>query len=307
MRCVLREQPLVIMLTLTASLSRLGTTLSNGTAAEQEAKSLLQKVERRSPIDSSDESGERLSTVRGEVELRDVTFAYPSAPSRLACRGYSLVVPAGKSVALCGASGSGKSTLVALVERFYDPLEGAVLFDGVDLRALNIRWLRQQMALVSQEPVLFMGTVEDNIALGWAGCTQQEVEEAARMANAHQFILDMSDGYSTQVGPGGGHLSGGQKQRVAIARALVRRPSLLMLDEATSALDNESEKMVQAALDEIMSKQKRTTITIAHRLSTIRHADLIAVVSEGRVIETGIHEELMDRGSAYFQLCGDQL
>ena len=234
------------------------------------------------------------AAVRGEVEVRDVTFAYPSAPEHLVCRGYSLLVPAGKTVALCGPSGAGKSTIVLLLERFYDPQAGSVRLDGVDIKTLNVRWLRQQLGLVGQEPVLFMGTVAENIAYGKVGATTEEVEEAARMANAHTFIMEsLSDGYATQVGQGGGKLSGGQKQRVAIARAIVRRPSILLLDEATSALDNESERVVQAALDEIMAKQKRTTLVIAHRLSTIRGADKIAVIDQGRVVEEGTHDELL--------------
>ena len=232
--------------------------------------------------------------MRGELVVRDVVFAYPSAPDHLVCKGYSVKIEAGQVCALCGPSGSGKSTVFQLVERFYDPQEGAVLFDGHDLRTLNVKWLREQMALVGQEPVLFTGSVADNIAYGKAGATQEEVEWAARMANAHTFITeDLGDGYSTEVGLGGGKLSGGQKQRVAIARAIIKKPALLLLDEATSALDNTSERVVQAALDEIMAKLKRTTIVIAHRLSTIRGADKIAVVNEGRIVEEGTYDSLM--------------
>jgi len=202
-------------------------------------------------------------------------------------------------------SGSGKSTIINLLQRFYDPREGSVLLDGADLKTLNVRWLRQQLGLVGQEPVLFEGTVAQNIGYGKEGATQAEIEEAAQLANAHTFILnDLGDGYTTQVGLHGGKLSGGQKQRVAIARALVRKPSIMLLDEATSALDNVSEKVVQAALDELMSKQKRTTITIAHRLSTIRGADKIAVVNAGKVVEQGTHNELLRIGpkGVYFKL-----
>jgi ATP-binding cassette subfamily B (MDR/TAP) protein 1 len=214
------------------------------------------------------------------------------------CQGYSLRVPAGATVALCGPSGSGKSTIIQLIERFYDPLKGSVSLDGVDIKTLNVRWLRAQLGLVSQEPVLFQGTVAENIAYGkpaTAGeATQAEIEEAAKMANAHTFISEsLAEGYRTNVGLRGNKLSGGQKQRVAIARALIKKPSILLLDEATSALDNESERIVQAALDEIMTKQKRTTIVIAHRLSTIRNADLIVVVNQGRIVEKGTHDELL--------------
>ena len=179
------------------------------------------------------------------------------------------------------------------------------MLDGVELKTLNLKWLRRQMGLVGQEPVLFEGSVFENIGYGKEGATQAEIEEAAEAANAHHFITeDLGDGYKTQVGLRGGKLSGGQKQRVAIARALVRKPSIMLLDEATSALDNTSEKVVQAALDEIMKQQKRTTITIAHRLSTIRGADTIAVVSTGQVVEQGTHDELLKIGpkGVYYNL-----
>ena len=176
---------------------------------------------------------------------------------------------------------------------------------GVNIKSLNLKWLRRQLGMVGQEPVLFLGTVAENIQLGKPGATQAEIEEAAKAANAHDFITkSLNEGYTTQVGLGGGKLSGGQKQRVAIARAIIKEPSIMLLDEATSALDNASEKVVQAALDEIMSKQKRTTITIAHRLSTIRGADTIAVVNQGKVVEQGTHDELLKIGSKglYFKL-----
>jgi len=259
----------------------------------------LFKIFDRAPlIDNLDESGETLPKVNGEIELKDVWFAYPSAPEHLVCKMYSLVVPAGKTVALCGPSGSGKSTIVQLIERFYDPLQGVVCLDGVDIRTLNVRWLRSQLGLVSQEPVLFQGSVAENIAYGKPAAageaTTAEVEEAASMSNAHEFInQSLAEGYRTNVGLRGGKLSGGQKQRIAIARALIKKPPILLLDEATSALDNESERIVQAALDDIMAKQKRTTIVIAHRLSTIRSADLIVVVNGGRIVEKGTHEELI--------------
>jgi ATP-binding cassette subfamily B (MDR/TAP) protein 1 len=221
-------------------------------------------------------------------------------------QGYSLVVEAGQTVALCGASGSGKSTAIQLVERFYDPDQGSVTLDGVDLRKLNVRWLRQQIGLVSQEPVLFSGTIAENIAYGKPGATRADVEAAAKMANAHDFIMEFPSGYDTDVGEKGGQLSGGQKQRVAIARAMVKNPAVLLLDEATSALDTKSERVVQAALDDLLTKHKRTTIVIAHRLSTIRDADKICVVDEGRVVEEGTHDELMAIGPSgfYYKLHG---
>ena len=267
------------------------------------ARRYFQVTDRVSTINAFDEGGATLPSVRGELEVRDVVFAYPTALDHNVCRGYSLRVEAGQTCALCGPSGSGKSTIIALLERFYDPQAGQVLLDGVDVKTLNVRWLRQQLGLVGQEPVLFMGSVAQNIAYGKPGATQAEVEEAARMANAHTFITEsLGNGYETEVGQGGSKLSGGQKQRVAIARALIKAPKALLLDEATSALDNESERIVQAALDEIMAKQKRTTIVIAHRLSTIRNADTIAVINEGCVVEKGTHDELLGQPGLYNSL-----
>ena len=294
--------PLMVIMLLQQDMAVIGSMAADATAAAKAAVRLFKSIDRESLLDPASTAGEQLPSVRGEIEVRDVVFAYPSAPDRVVCDGYSLTVAAGQMVALCGPSGSGKSTIISLIERFYDPQGGCVMLDGVDIKSLNLRWLRQQIGLVGQEPVLFKGTVAENIRYGKQGSTEAEVEEAARMANAHDFIGKLSDGYQTQVGQGGGKLSGGQKQRVAIARAIVRKPSILLLDEATSALDNESEKIVQAALDEIMAKQKRTTITIAHRLSTIRHADSIAVVNKGKVVEQGAHDELVAKGGEYFTL-----
>jgi ATP-binding cassette subfamily B (MDR/TAP) protein 1 len=248
-----------------------------------------------------------------------VSFAYPARRDVVVYRGLSLTIDAGQTVALAGPSGCGKSTLVALLERWYDVDGGALLLDGVDVRALSVRWLRSQIGLVSQEPVLFAGSVGWNIGIGvraegrgeggdgvggeekWGASSEGAVTRAAQLANAHGFIRDMPEGYDTQVGEKGVQLSGGQKQRIAIARALVREPSILVLDEATSALDVESERVVQAALDEIMAKQKRTTIVIAHRLSTIRNADKIAVVSSGQVVEEGPHHELVERQGGLYK------
>eukprot|EP00966_Prymnesium_polylepis_P135329 3128200-Prymnesium_polylepis.2 len=181
------------------------------------------------------------------------------------------------------------------------------MLDGADLRTLNLRWLRSQIGLVGQEPTLFIGSVAENIAYGKPGASRDEIETAAKMANAHSFIAhDLQHGYQTEVGQGGAKLSGGQKQRVAIARAIIKQPAVLLLDEATSALDNESEKVVQAALDELMAKQRRTTVTVAHRLSTIRHSDVIAVVSHGHVVERGTHDELLALGGIYRGLVGSE-
>ncbi|KAL3922482.1 MAG: hypothetical protein SGPRY_004545 [Prymnesium sp.] len=277
------------------------------TKAMAAAQSMLQILQRKSLINPFDESGDKLPAPRGDLELRDVVFAYPTAPEHPVCKGYSLSIESGKTCALCGPSGSGKSTIIALLERFYDPQEGEVLLDGVNIKTLNTRWLRQQLGLVGQEPVLFTGSVSDNIAHGKPGATQAEIEEAARMANAHTFITsNLSNGYDSEVGQGGSKLSGGQKQRIAIARALIKKPTALLLDEATSALDNESERIVQAALDEIMTQQRRTTVVIAHRLSTIRNADMIAVVRDGQVVEKGSYEELYNIPKGIFHKLAEE-
>ncbi|XP_052164672.1 ABC transporter B family member 1 [Oryza glaberrima] len=244
------------------------------------------------------EGGVELEAVTGRVELRDVEFSYPSRPDVGILRGLSLSVPAGKTIALVGSSGSGKSTVVSLIERFYEPNAGTILLDGHDLRDLNLRWLRRQIGLVSQEPALFATTIRENLLLGRDGATQEELEEAARVANAHSFIVKLPDAYNTQVGERGLQLSGGQKQRIAIARAMLRNPAILLLDEATSALDSESEKLVQEALDRFMIG--RTTLVIAHRLSTIRKADLVAVLQGGAISEVGTHDELMARGDGTY-------
>mmetsp|Transcript_26391 Transcript_26391/g.84912 ORF Transcript_26391/g.84912 Transcript_26391/m.84912 type:complete len:683 (-) Transcript_26391:239-2287(-) len=246
---------------------------------------------------------------RGSLEFVDVDFAYPSRQSRPVLRSLSLRVPAGRRTAILGGSGSGKSTLFALALRFYVPSSGRVLLDGADVARMGEADLRRRTAWVQQEPPLFPNiTIRDNIAYGLADCSMDAVEEAAREANAFDFIAALPSGFETRIGAAGASLSGGQKQRIALARALVRDPALLLLDEATSALDNESERIVQAALDELMAKQKRTTITIAHRLSTIRNADKIAVVRRGKVVEQGTHDELLQigPGGVYFDLVGQQ-
>lgn len=213
----------------------------------------------------------------------------------------TLDIPAGKYVALVGPSGCGKSTTIQLLERFYDPQSGTVTIDGVDIREMNVQSLRSQMALVSQEPTLYAGTVRFNILLGAAKpmdeVTEEEVVQACKEANIYEFIMSLPDGFDTEVGGKGSQLSGGQKQRIAIARALVRNPKILLLDEATAALDSTSEKVVQAALDN--ASKGRTVIAIAHRLSTIQRADIIYYISEGAVAEMGTHAELIARKGAY--------
>ena len=279
--------------------------LTDMEAAKEAAISFFERLDAKHERGADSEQGSKPTSPKGEITVKDVRFSYPSRPDFVVCRGYSLSIGAGQTVALCGQSGSGKSTVIQLIERFYDPMSGEVLFDGIDIKTLNVKWLRAQLGYVGQEPVLFNGTVRDNIGYGkpGGGATQEEIEEAAKMANAHGFITDsLAEGYETPVGLKGGQLSGGQKQRVAIARAIIRRPAVLLLDEATSALDNESERIVQAALDGLMAKQKRTTVVIAHRLSTIRNADKIAVIDKGKVVEEGTHDELVEKMGLYYGL-----
>ncbi|XP_015970133.1 LOW QUALITY PROTEIN: ABC transporter B family member 1-like [Arachis duranensis] len=264
------------------------------TKARVAAAKIFRIIDHKPRIDKNSESGLELETVTGLLELKNVNFSYPSRPDVPILNDFSLSVPAGKTIALVGSSGSGKSTVVSLIERFYDPTSGQVFLDGHDIKTLKLRWLRQQIGLVSQEPALFATTIRENILLGRPDANQVEIEEAARVANAHSFIIKLSEGYETQVGERGMQLSGGQKQRIAIARAMLKNPAILLLDEATSALDSESEKLVQEALDRFMIG--RTTLVIAHRLSTIRKADLVAVLQQGNVSEIGTHDELFSKG-----------
>ncbi|RKP14622.1 P-loop containing nucleoside triphosphate hydrolase protein [Piptocephalis cylindrospora] len=268
------------------------------------AGKIFSVIDRVPLIDSALVTGEKPDRVDGSLEFRNVRFHYPTRPDVPILEDYSLSINPGETVALVGSSGSGKSTLVALTERFYDPVEGAVFLDGRDLKDLNIQWLRRHVGLVGQEPVLFGASIYQNIAWGSASesqvPTREEVEEAAKSANAHDFISALPNGYDTLVGAKGALLSGGQKQRIAIARAIIKNPKVLLLDEATSALDTESERIVQSALDR--ASQGRTTIVVAHRLSTIREADKIVVMSKGKIIEAGKHDELLAQGGLYSTL-----
>jgi len=258
-------------------------------------------------IDCFGDAGRTPESLNGAIDIENVVFAYPAFPGTTVLNGYALSIAPGCSCAICGPSGAGKSTIIQLIERFYDPLSGLVKLDGVDIKTLNLKWLRAQIGLVGQEPSLFMGTIEENIRYGKPDATPEEVIEAARLANAHVFIFhQLADGYATQVGQGGSQLSGGQKQRIAIARALIKRPSVLLLDEATSALDTASEQVVQEALQQVMPQAKRTTITIAHRLSTIRGADMIVVVNKGAVVEQGTYDELLGTGGLFHSLAAKE-
>jgi ATP-binding cassette subfamily B (MDR/TAP) protein 1 len=245
----------------------------------------------------------RIEKITGRVELRDVDFAYPARPDVMIFKGFSINIEAGKSTALVGQSGSGKSTIIGLIERFYDPLKGTVKIDGRDIRSFHLRSLRKHIALVSQEPALFAGTIRQNIAYGASDKVDEtEIIEAARLANAHDFIAGLKEGYDTWCGDRGVQLSGGQKQRIAIARAILKNPSVLLLDEATSALDSQSEKVVQDALERVMVG--RTSVVVAHRLSTIQNCDMIAVLVKGRIVEKGTHSSLLGKGpnGAYYSL-----
>ena len=273
------------------------------------AGKIFNTIDRVSPLDPMSKEGLKLDHVEGTVELQHIKHIYPSRPEVVVMEDVSLIVPAGKTTALVGASGSGKSTIVGLVERFYDPVGGHVYLDGHDVQTLNLRWLRHQISLVSQEPTLFSTTIYGNIAHGLIGTKYENLDDekkkdliinAAKMANAHDFVSSLPEGYETNVGDRGFLLSGGQKQRIAIARAMVSDPKILLLDEATSALDTKSEGVVQAALD--VAAQGRTTIVIAHRLSTIKTANNIVVMSQGRIVEQGTHDELLEKRGAYYNL-----
>jgi subfamily B ATP-binding cassette protein MsbA len=248
------------------------------------------------------EGAVELPAARGQISFEDVFFTYDGQAHVL--HNISLDVRAGEILALVGPSGAGKSTVFNLIPRFYDPTEGMIRLDGHDLRSVTQKSLREQIGIVPQETILFGGTIRENILYGRLDATEEEMIEAARAANAHEFIIDFPNGYDTLVGERGTNLSGGQRQRIAIARAILKDPAILLLDEATSSLDNESESLVQEALDRLM--QNRTTVIVAHRLSTIKIADRIAVLDKGQLVELGSHEELMQRNGLYARLYSRQ-
>ncbi|XP_047703316.1 ATP-binding cassette sub-family B member 5 [Prionailurus viverrinus] len=274
------------------------------TIARGAAFNIFQVIDKKPAIDNFSTTGYKPECIEGTVEFKNVSFSYPSRPSIKILKGLNLKIKSGETVALVGPNGSGKSTAVQLLQRLYDPDNGFITVDGNDIRTLNVQYYREHIGVVSQEPVLFGTTINNNIKYGRDGVTDEEIEKAAKEANAYDFIMEFPNKFNTLVGEKGAQMSGGQKQRIAIARALVRNPKILILDEATSALDTESESVVQAALEK--ASKGRTTIVIAHRLSTIRSADLIVTIKDGMVAEKGIHAELMAKQGLYYSLVMSQ-
>ncbi len=279
--------------------------ISNGYNEIKQAEASIDRIWelfRERPTVLEQPSAQALPSISGKVEYRQVSFGYQ--PDQPVLRGISFVAFPGESIALVGASGAGKSTLINLLFRFHDPTSGSILIDGIDIKTVTIASLRRQMAIVPQDTILFTGTIAENIAFGKRSATLEEIENASRIANAHEFIMRLPQGYQTPVQEKGVNLSGGQRQRIAIARAILHDPKILILDEATSALDAESESLVQEALQHVMIG--RTVFVIAHRLATVRHCDRILVLERGRIIESGTHFELLNQSGRYAQFYAKQ-
>ncbi|ORX41563.1 P-loop containing nucleoside triphosphate hydrolase protein [Piromyces finnis] len=284
-------------------LSACSSYLTAFTQAVGAASKLFSIIERK-PETDADQGEIPNHSIKGSIEFRNVHFTYPSRPDIEILKGISFTCKPGKTIALVGSSGSGKSTIIQLLERYYNKSEGDIIIDGKKIENYSIKWLRSQIGLVSQEPILFNATIAENISIACPNATKEEIEEAAKLANAHDFITKLPNGYNTNAGERGLQLSGGQKQRICIARALIMNPKILLLDEATSALDNQSEKIIQSALE--VASSGRTTIVIAHRLSTIKNADCIIVMDKGIITETGNHDELMMKQGIYYKLVKSQ-
>ncbi|MFZ1329471.1 MAG: ABC transporter ATP-binding protein, partial [Chitinophagaceae bacterium] len=275
------------------SLSTSFSNMQKGSAAIMRIEEVL-----NTPVTVDDNvNGKKLISFEESVEFSNVSFAYSDA---VILDNINFTVKKGKTVALVGSSGAGKSTLADLVPRFHDVTGGEVLIDGINIKDYSLHSVRSQMSIVTQEPILFNDTIANNIALGQEGATDEQIIEAAKIANAHNFIIKKEDGYNSNIGDRGSKLSGGERQRLTIARAVLKNPPILILDEATSSLDTESERLVQDAINNMM--QNRTSIVIAHRLSTIRHADEIIVLQKGKIVERGSHDELLSQNGFYRKL-----
>jgi subfamily B ATP-binding cassette protein MsbA len=277
----------------TKTLSSSFSNMARGTAAIERIEEILRT---KSTVDDNP-NGKKLENFAGSIELRNVAFSYDGVPI---LKNINVTIQKGKTVALVGSSGAGKSTLADLVPRFHDVSGGELLIDGVNIKDYSLRSVRDHISIVTQEPILFNDTIASNILLGKQDATQQDVEEAAKVANAYNFITKKEKGFQTNIGDRGTKLSGGERQRLTIARAIVKNPPILILDEATSSLDTESERLVQDAINNMM--QNRTSIVIAHRLSTIRHADEILVLQKGEIVERGTHDELLQKQGYYYRL-----
>ena len=299
----------VLSVTIAAtSISTLAPQITSFTNAASAASELFSIIDKPTLLDPLDPSGKQPSTCDGNIEIKNLNFAYPSRPTAQVLRDFSISIPASKTTALVGASGSGKSTLVGLLERWYVPESGRIILDNIDLPEYNVKWLRSRVRLVQQEPILFRGTVFENVAKGLVddqrSLSREEqmklVREACKASNADEFIVELPQGYDTEVGERAGTLSGGQRQRIAVARSIISNPKILLLDEATSALDPKAEKVVQDALNRV--SKDRTALVIAHKLATVKTADNIAVMSQGKIVEQGTHEELIDLDGHYASL-----